>query len=294
MDNLLVNFDDIDNHTPKKELCQECQEFYIVKNNKCSKCLEEEYKCIQCKEYYTKGKNSKCSCCKLYNQHDVNKMTLNDIINLPTSPFKSEMMTANLAELYNDYKNRLHLRHKLLTNPTEFNLLKNLCQGKNSGEVFVILDGLREFPAVILPASYANQLLDEIVKGPDDKWRYEHAISSFVLDIWNMNDGHIINCYYKDTGNITKCPQNIVKLYQLWYRIVKNEFSRRNLPRTLILTCPESHMKVKIYTDNKLIICKHCCNYNPIFNADDEQLIPYECMHCVKLFNKENEDYIIS
>lgn len=229
MENLIVDFNNVEETPHNDNLCEECQEFYIFNNNKCSRCIRNEYKCIKCKEYFSKDKSLKCTSCKLYDDYDVDKMTLEDVINLPNSPFKSELMTANLAELFTDYKNKKNIKHKLLVKTTEFNLLKSLCMGKNSGEVFAILDGRREFPAVIMPASFANQLLDEIVKGPDDKFRYEHAISSFVLDIWNMQNGQIISCYYKDTGDIYRCPNSITKLYELWNRLIKNELSQYNV-----------------------------------------------------------------
>ena len=237
MDKFLVDFDDAEEILYSDEKCdekgQECQEFYIIKDNKCSKCLNGEYKCIRCKEYFTTEKHSKCTNCKLYDEYDVDKMTLVDVINLPDSIFKSELMTANLAELYNSCKNIRNYRHKLLVNNTEFNLLKHLCSGKYSGEIFAILDGKANFPAVILPASFANQLLDEIVKGPDERWRYEHAIASFVLDIWNIQDGQILACYYKNTGTLVRCPNDIGTLIGLWNRLIENSFSRNSLINTL-------------------------------------------------------------
>jgi len=232
MENLLVDFDDLEETPHNDNLCEECQEYFITKDNKCSKCLNGEYKCIRCKEYFTTEKDSKCTSCKLYDQYDVDKMTLADVVNLPSSVFKSELMTANLAELYNAYKNIKKNKHKLLVTNTEFELLKKLCYGKQSGEVFAVLDGLHDFPAVILPASFANQLLDEIIKGPDERWRYEHAVAPFVLDIWNMQNGQIIGCYYNNF-DLKRCPNDINKLFGLWDGLVKNDLARRSVTNIL-------------------------------------------------------------
>jgi len=236
-------------------------------------------------------KDSKCTTCSMYDKYDVNKMSLDDIIKLPGSFFKSDLMTANLAELYTRYKKKKHLRHKLLVTQTEFNLLKSLCSGKNSGEVFVILDGHRDFPAVIMPANFAIQLLDEIVKGPDESWRYEHAIASFVLDIWNVPSKTIIGCYYQNTGSLVRCPNDIKKLYELWDRLRKNSFPRHDITNTLMLTAPTTD--IKIFTKDKLIICKHCCNYNPLLLVDNNYLIPSKCVHCKTPLKKLKKDYII-
>lgn len=287
MDELLVNFDGV----PLNKLCTICQEFYTTDCNKCSKCLINEYKCIKCKNYFSCDANLKCSVCILYDNYDVTKLTLNDIVNLPSSVFKSELMEMNLEKLYNQFKNKMNLRHRLLANNTEFNLLKSLCHGKNSGEVFTILDGLRSFPAIIMTANYASKLLEDVITGPDNPYMYEHAISPFVLDIWNMPTGSIIECYYKKG---TTCPNNHISLFKLWSNLISNTFSRNNVTNTIMFNYTDHLDNIDVYTSDKLIVCANCCWYNPVL-ITGEEITPLtsECINCKHVFDNVKKNYII-
>lgn len=217
--NCETNEEVIVDFTQNLSMCHKCDKYYIYQDNLCSYCLKGIKMCKKCKEYYAPINELFCSECKPEIQFDGMELTIDQILNLPISKFKGNMMSKNIELIFDFYKNQRNRKHKLLKNVNEFNILLNLCKGKSSGEIYCILDGYRDFNQVLLLAKFADQLLGQCLENIDSEkqYMYVHAIAPFIFDVWNTSRlHHVLECYYKDLGSLTTCPNSEKTLFELW------------------------------------------------------------------------------
>lgn len=216
--------------------------------------------CQKCRAFSPSDNNKFCSSCTVEIVYEplIDEMSLDELEEIPHSEFKRTVYDRRLVDIYNAYKNDNNLHHRLLSN-NEFKQLQILCQNKTSGAIFKILDGLTDFPATILYAKQANKLFDKILEEhPDDKnpYKYIHCICSFVIDPWNLRDDlSVLVCYYKETGYLSKCPNNIEKIHTIWKNI-KIQWGRHNISGEPIYNCPTCD--ITVFTDQKWLRCKYC------------------------------------
>lgn len=296
-DDILVDFSSNETPEPNENLCIECNTYYSCKDNKCSKCYNGEYLCVKCKEYFCSEKNGMCSYCKLYDHYNPATLSLNEIKKLPDSIFKGDAMGMHLVELYDEYKSEKNLRHKILADNNEFKILRIICKDQSSGEIHAILRGYRDFPAVILPAKYASELLEVVTQNipNNERWRCEHAISPFVLDIWNMPCGQIINCYYKHGGQLLHCPRSLQELYWLWNRQYRFDlgFNSGSITKAHLTTCLSTNAPIS--THDEYCVCKHCYNIcNITGKYPYNMLILSKCPYCSYDFDELGKDFIVN
>ena len=183
----------------------------------------ENEKCKRCHEFWSVKNREHCSQCQfsIDNNYNASNMTVKEILELPSCHFKSECMQLHLVKFFDLFKGATKIKHTIITNPTEFHLLLTLCRGLKPDKIHHTLNGKLDFKPCILPAKYANQLLDECMNGDieSEKYKYIHAIGPFILDPWNMpNANNVFVCYYKEAGNLTKCQNNHESLFGMWKR----------------------------------------------------------------------------
>jgi hypothetical protein len=238
--------------------CVACKEYYIVRDNKCSYCINNINKCILCKLYYAPKNGYHCSECSLILKYIGKELTVKEIIDLPDSSFKSKKMDENLEALFNLYKLKNSIQNSLIKNQNLFESLLKSCKGKHSGEVFCILDGQKDSKPVMLYANQAKQLLDQMYNSYDDEsWKYIHAIAPFIFDVWNiLPDYNILECYYKDLGSLTECPKSLDDLHKLWDRPHDRIFTY-NLTNCNMDDCKICKSNIRLH-DKNLIKCKYC------------------------------------
>jgi len=240
-------------------MCVQCKEYKAVINDKCSYCAAGIIKCIKCKEYYCKPNKIYCSECEVMLQYDGLELTLQQIIDLPVSKFKSIQINDHLEEIFKYFKTSTGIENKLIKNVNEFKIILNNCKDKSSGELFCILDGQRDFFPCMLPAKYAVQLLDQCTQNVTDSWRYIHAIPPFIYDVWNFPDKYsVLDCYYRDFGDLNKCPNDTKALYQLWLRCIR-PMALSNLTNVVLCNC-KCGLSILLHEDK--VRCSSCFKYS--------------------------------
>lgn len=249
-------------------MCLECKEFNIVKDNKCTFCVNGIIKCIKCKEYYCKPNKTYCSECEIVLQYNGLELTIKQVLDLPTSTFKGIQIENHLEEIFNYFKTANGIKNKLIKNINEFKILLNSCKDKSSGEIFCILDGQRDFSSCMLPAKYAVQLLDQSIQNAvTDSYKYIHAIAPFIYDIWNFPGKYsVLDCYYRDFGDLNKCPNDLKYLCQLWGRCIR-PMAVSNLNSVYLCDC-KCGEPIELH-DNK-VRCSSCLKYSHKSCADNK------------------------
>ena len=230
---------------------------------------KDKNKCTKCKTYY-KSTEDLCSECNIeYGHNNLKKagVTLNitDILNLPQSSFKGRLLQENINDVYKHYQtikfSELAPKREIIQTDNKAKALVAACSGKDSGEIFAILDGHRDFPKCLLLAKYAYVLLVQCFKNTDETKRYTyiHAIAPFVLDIWNFpSEFGVLDCYYRQFGELNKCPIDQKKIYNLWRR-ADNPYFKHDLSDAKLCKCLMCNKTLRI-RDN-LIKCKKCLSY---------------------------------
>lgn len=241
-------------------VCIQCKRFGANETNKCSYCISGIIKCTKCKSFYTKPYELYCSGCNVALLYNGVNLTIKQILDLPDCPFKGIQINDHLEEIFNDFKTKTGIKYKLIKNVNEFKILLNQCKDKSSGEIFCILDGQRNFVFCSLPAKFADQLLDQCMQSNVDphEYRYVHAIAPFIYDIWNFpSKNSVLDCYYREFGELNKCPSNIKDLYSLWGRCM-NPFAINNLTNVDLCKCVCGET---IELHDKKIKCSSCFGY---------------------------------
>lgn len=218
----------IDFYDPNK--CKKCQKKTKIIDDLCSGCLSGTKKCLICKEYYAAKNEVYCSVCKMIKKWDK-PVTLDDIYSLPKCSFKGLMLQKNLIDIYERYKKENDFPFTMLLNETKFKALKNICKGKSSKEIFMTLNGNRDFEPTLLPARFADELLAQTLENipKDNQWKYIHSIGPFIFDVWNTRArDSVFICYYKNMGDLIKCPNDEKELFELWNKSF-SKFVRDNL-----------------------------------------------------------------
>jgi hypothetical protein len=158
--------------------------------------------CIDCKEYYVNAKN-KCSIC---------------LIGKTEHEWQQELKRFCIKR---------HLKHRFLKQ-SEFKLLLTSCKQKSPLEISLTLDGFRDFPPTILLAKQADALLlqsqTESLANSENLYKFIHAICPFVVDPWNYQTNHsVLLCYYKDFGELIKCPS--IQCVSSYWMFDRNSFT---------------------------------------------------------------------
>ena len=268
----------------KQDMCSICNEYHISENDKCSYCAQGISKCIKCKTYYSPIEKLHCSECEQLLTYDGVGLTMDQLINLPTSAFKGISMSERLEEVFEYYKTKNNLKHKLIKNINEFKILQNLCKNASSGEIYCILNGQRDYHICVLPAKYADQLLDQCMETctSENQYKYIHAIAPFIFDVWNLPSKHaVLDCYYREFGNFTKCPNSSEKLFETWGRCIR-AYQAYNLDNVKLKDC--NTCKNSLYLVNKKIRCKSCLEY---IHAECIYILP-KCSSCNIYWIKDN------
>lgn len=257
----LVDFGDEIKDNISIDLCIICKKCNVEKDNKCLECLIELNKCKTCKIFCPMPNELYCSECKSVVQYEGINLTINQILDLPSTTFKSQQMNKHLEEIFDHYKMTNNLKQKLIKNVNEFKILLNQCKNKSPGEVFCILDGQRDFPVCSLLAKHADQLLNDCMAPVSEshKYRYVHAIAPFIYDIWNTTcTSGVLLCYYKDFGSLTSCPNNHKTLFGLWERNINSNFTY-DLNDVDICNCIVCNKSIQL--QSKKVRCKSCYGY---------------------------------
>ena len=263
-----VSFVDIDGK------CITCHEYKAQKEGKCSYCVKGIKKCNECKLYWAPVGKPYCSECEPIVQYFGIELTLDQIIKLPNCAFKSKKMNEHLTELFELFKTKKGIKNVITSNP----ILLNLCKDKSPGEVFCTLDGQRGFMPCMLPANFADKLLDQCLAtvSSDKQYKYIHAIAPFIFDVWNMPQKHgVLECYYKDTGSLEKCPNKLEDLHDLWNRSIKAYFIS-DLDDVNVCDCVVCADPIKLKT--RKFRCKAC--YGNIHYECIKALVTGECPYC--------------
>jgi len=230
----------------KDNLCKKCLEFYGSKENLCSVCYSEAYP-------------------------HAKKVVA------------PEVKENDLLIHVENYKKKYHLNHKLLDNK-QFVMLKKQCENKSSNEIYLILNGFYDFPKIILYARQADELLTMIYKVliiRDDIIDYIHAICKHVIDPWNLTfDNSVLECYYKDLGQLTKCPTKIKDLEKHFFfgSVYMSKYAN-----IVIKTC--TYCSKDIRTSQNIIKCKNCnfiLHTHCYFSLTLKNKCKYDCTNCNK------------
>lgn len=257
--------------------CITCQKYYIVKNNKCSMCLQNIMKCIRCHDFYAPQNEIYCRDCSVHVKFADKTLTVAEILELPPGSFKSLKMNEHLEDIFEIFKVSTGFANAILKNHNKFKILLKICEGKSSGYIFCMLDGQNDFPATILPAKYADELLTQCLASHQSniQYQYIHAICPFVLDPWNMKTNNtVLKCYYTDFGDMVTCPNNLNSLANLWCRSIHHYFTNNTTDEFLSL-CEECDVSVMLHSPKKLK-CKNCSTYFHFDCMKDKKQCP-EC-----------------
>lgn len=219
MTQILVNFDDAS--------CIKCHKNKIYENsdNLCVGCYEDsklkDRLCKSCKTYY-RNKTDYCSQCEISQQYSDKDLSLNEILDLPDSDFKGRMMNNMLDEILSTYLATNNLKSQPIKSEHFFKFFLGIIKNKSAFEIKEILTGKTEyFTPCILTAKQADRLLDQLKISNKLDSQYIHAICPYVIDIWNIKNNHnVLLCYYKDFGELVKCPNRIAVLRSLWFNFV--------------------------------------------------------------------------
>jgi len=222
-------------------------------------------KCLECKTYFAQCDKNYCSDCEFGVLYHGIDLSIEQIINLPKCSFKSKQINEHLEEIYDVYKIKKGLQNKLIKNINLFKTILNICKGKTPQEIFTILDGQTDYCcACLLPYKYADQLLEQSLENcpkelENNKYKYVHAIAPFYFDVWNSQyKDSVFECYYKNLGQLTRCPTEISHLYELWNRCVYLSH-KVDLNGAELCNCKVCNKIVKI--EQYKIRCKSCYNY---------------------------------
>ena len=254
-----LNADDLDFSNIQDNFCRKCNKKDIMEDNLCGNCFYGVKRCSSCNIYFTMNNEEEhCSDCILCVKFKDQNLSIDQILNLPDCEFKRKLIEDNLENLFEIFVKETKINHKLLKNPAEFKILLNLCKNKTSGEIYAILNGYREFFPCFLPAKFADELITQSIENikDDEKGQFVHAIAPFIFNIWNIYTRiSLLDCYYRDFGDLNKCPKNYQKLYTLWYRAIKSPF-RKDLTRTVLCKCKLCYCA--IFTNESLTKCLSC------------------------------------
>lgn len=68
-----------------------------------------------------------------------------------------------------------------------------------------------------MEAHQANKLLLDYKNRYDvETYKYVHAICPYVIDRWNLVNISVVECYYKNTGDLVQCPNTFGEIFRLW------------------------------------------------------------------------------
>ncbi len=215
-----VNFPEFDS---RSILCIKCQKTNSFHNKLCLDCLVAPLKCIECKEFYKLKDECYCSVCKIMLQYKNKDLTFEDVLDLPECDIKGELLELNLEKVFQLYKFKGDLKHIVLKDENMFKILLKICKNLSAKNIKKIFKGKTGFPPYILFAKHADQLLSQSLDNnisEEEQYEYIHAIAPYILDVWNMkNKNNVFLCYFKLGGDLTKCPNKVSFLFELWNRI---------------------------------------------------------------------------
>lgn len=221
----------LDGDKLKEYMCSVCKKYCKFKNSEyCSDCIKgEELKkilCVKCESRIKYKDLDTCySCVKAenINNNELISYKNRDLLNLFKAPdcmIKSKLLERRIYDIYQIYKEQKHLKNKLMMTDKLNNTLLEQCKNKSPTEIRNIINGKTDFPPVMLFAKHADLLLAQCVAFNDnhyDNSNYVHAVCPYVVDPWNfVNNDSVLLCYYKQFGELDKCPMNIKTIYNIW------------------------------------------------------------------------------
>lgn len=176
---------------------------------------DTEPDCVTCYQFFgTTDKDGKCSQC-----FDPSKRKA------PPPPPKAELSEDKMSTYWFNFVQLTRLPYRTLDSDSKLKMLVNICQDLTPQQVYWTLHGLMPdkwpFP-VVLWAHEADALflaLQAKRKNPDQplNYQYVHAICGFILDIWNVKfESSVMDCYWRDMGELTSIPGTLEKLVGLW------------------------------------------------------------------------------
>lgn len=182
-------------------------DFSEIKNDKCVRCSAK-----------TTSNATYCKTCKLEIDSKTNEINLADIYDLPNSEAKSRLMDANIHKIFDIWQTTFNKKYTIINSSNKYEILKNVCRNASPSEITKHINGLFGVPCKIM-AKYADSLFREIVDSKPDsvQYHYIHAIAPYILDVWNSSYNHgVFLCYYKDFGDLNRCPMDVDRIYSLW------------------------------------------------------------------------------
>lgn len=205
-------------------ICPSCCEYYgsIDNNNLCSDCYAKTKGelCRLCSKYY-KNENDLCSQCDIKDKYKDKYLSMTDIIKLPNCDFKGKKLNEILEELFETFMKTRDHEFKLVKTKNMRETLINMCKNKTPNEIKGILNGNNDFFGCFIYARDADIILNQFISSNKyiDVSEIINAVCPFVIDVWNLvNDHSVLLCYYKDFGDLVKCPNDEKRLYELWSR----------------------------------------------------------------------------
>jgi len=259
-------------------------ESIILNNNViCNEECNFNNKCVKCQIYYSLPHKNHCSECESLLPYDNIELTIEEILELPSGALKSLQMNKNLEFIYQLFAKTNNIKNKLVKNINQFKILKNICNNVTAEEVFCILDGNRGFSPCLLPANYADELLEQCFTNNSQfpKHKYIHAIAPFIFDIWNVSNKYsTLNCYYKDIDFPKKCPNDIDKLFKIWRKCIDPPFIT-DFEDTFLCECPICDNDISLKSQK--VKCTICHSYFHLDCIDEKY---FYCSNCL-----EHHDY---
>jgi hypothetical protein len=136
---------------------------------------------------------------------------------------KHKYIEDNLYVIFKDFTTKCGLTYNVLNSEAEYTLLCQLCKHKSPEQIKRILNGKGEIEPTVLKAQYADKFVNYICRyvSGNDQYKYIHAIAPFIYDVWNSKlTNTVFLCYYKQFGDLVKCPTSSYELYSLWNGIL--------------------------------------------------------------------------
>jgi hypothetical protein len=150
-------------------------------------------------------------------------VTISDIFNTNCGD-KHKFIEDHLYIIFKDFTTKRGLVYNVLNSEGEYALLCQLCKHKSPDQIKKILSGKGDIEPTVLKAQYADKFVNYICQyvSGSEHYKYIHAIAPFIYDVWNSKlTNTVFLCYYKQFGDLVKCPTSSFDLYSLWNGILK-------------------------------------------------------------------------
>jgi len=201
--------------------CVICNIYYSNEDcdNKCSECSGKELntQCMICKiNKSIPGYNFRCANCYAEYKVEISKKKT-----------QSEHYETNLNDYFKYYMIEHEKKNKyiLIDKQSKYEIFKSIvkkyCDSGENLRKFML--GTYEFPIVFMKANFSDKLLDYLLRRTKITnqyfGNYVHVVTQFTIDIWNMvpkEDIGIIDCYYRNFGELTECPSTLEEIIVLW------------------------------------------------------------------------------